>query len=295
MNTNERQNFKQNFNWGTTDSISFDQSRGPMKDEQNEINQANFNLDKLRFKNLSNSIVLQKEKSVNTSLKSFLNLFYLDSKKEKPTFSNLGLPSPSLSKQMNKIQTKINFIYQNFRKRSFSKVLTSRTKNIRNFLANLKLTSLFLGKKNLGGSKTLKREQATSLRNWQRSERALNKEKRSRKEFDLFSKKQFKSNSKNYEKYVHRKTDLILSSQRSFPGSSKETEPNRKKRDQTINKVEKEIGGSQENLLKKIYRRYFTVFGGNNFKRKKSPQRRSRISRNRGVTKKRTLSDSLRR
>ena len=318
MKNSERQSFKQNLNWETNKiDLVNNSNETAITSSPSKLNQVNFNVDKLRFKNLDSSIILEKEKTLNRSLKTLLNLFSLDSKKQKLTFP-IPLPFPFAegegdgnntgihlrSTNLKKIQTKINGIYKNIQKRS-QKVLIARTKNIKTFLMNFKLTGLFLEEKNENKG-SVKRKQLTSLRNWQKSERALNKEKRSRKEFDLFSKKQFKTNSKNYEKYVQRKTDLILSSKRSrtelnndltISNSNKLNEPNRKKRDQTLEEGEslKVSEITKENLLKKIYSRYFTVFGGNKFKRKKSPQRRSRISRNRGVTKKRTLSDSLRR
>jgi hypothetical protein len=132
------------------------------------------------------------------------------------------------------------------------------------------------------------------FKNWQKQERALNKQKRVRKEFKAFSKKPFNTSPKEYLKYLNQNTDISLNTKYG------NTEPTRKKRDFSGNEISSgnlsvTAPPNERNTwktdLKNTYMKYFTK----KFKRKKSPQRRTRIRRNRGVIRKRSLSDSLKR
>lgn len=131
------------------------------------------------------------------------------------------------------------------------------------------------------------RKSKSNLQNWQQTERALNKQKRVRKEFKVFSKKPFKNNSKDYSKYLDQKSDIPLNPL----GATFENEPQRKKRDFSLNENNESTNNNWKGEVKNTFNKYFT----RKFKRKKSPQRRARVRRNRGVTRKRTLSDSLKR
>ncbi len=110
-----------------------------------------------------------------------------------------------------------------------------------------------------------------SIMNWRLKERALSKQKRSRKEFKLLNKK-----NEFFSSYMN-SNELELALQTS----------SRKKRDSELknNSLREEQQLSNSNKSS-----YIT----NSFKRKRSPQRRSRVRRNRGVFKKRNLTDLLR-
>jgi threonine/homoserine/homoserine lactone efflux protein len=211
------------------------------------------------------------------------------------------------------LATKIKNIYKNYRYNS-SKLIVSSTNKLINIFKPI-----------------IKRKK--NLKNWQQIERSLNKQKRSRKEFKLFSKKPFQNNifslreNNNFSKYLDQKLDLPLNlsgptspqnqsqSQADFgategllstEGKEKKKLPKisspsireRKKRDfsKEVLETTRSTSGLQKNfssIIKETYSKYFSQ--NSKFKRKKSPQRRARVRRNRGVTKKRTLSDSLKR
>jgi hypothetical protein len=146
-----------------------------------------------------------------------------------------------------------------------------------------------------------------SLKDWQQKERSLNRQKRSRKEFKAFSKKPFQINNLNYLKYLDTKTDLPLNLSKQSKTNLHSNSLDRKKRDFSAENNILREGPIQleapspsvsslnkstfSTIIKQTYRKYFSK----KFKRKKTPQRRARIRRNRGITKKRTLSDSLKR
>ena len=158
--------------------------------------------------------------------------------------------------KLQQISSRIKTLYKKY-KFKYSKFITTKVINI---------------------FKPIKRK---SLRNWQLKERVLNKQKPVRKEFRAFSKKPFK----NYST-VTQQSDIPLN------GNLLEIEPSRKKRDYAeLNSLSEDNKTNWKKIIKNTYIKYFTK----KFKRKKSPQRRARIRRNRGVTKKRTLSDSLKR
>ena len=259
LKTGERENIKENLNWDTG--------------VKEKINQINFDIKPLSFKSLNNLSVLKKEKELLYSLNKLSNLVSSNPKQVNISVSQLDNKSVKLNKEkfilkptnFKKISIKLKHFYINY-KSHYNKLLST------NLIKILKKPS---GKIN--------------LKNWQKKERSLNKEKRSRKEFKLFSKKPFKTDFKNY---LEEKTDLLLNSNRF------EKNPTRKKKEiETNSNQEQNCRARTKNwksistLLKRTYLKYFAK----KFKRKKSPQRRARIRRNRGVTKKRTLSDSLKR
>jgi len=126
------------------------------------------------------------------------------------------------------------------------------------------------------GSKLSKQK---SLKDWRKKERVLNKQKRLRKEFKLLNKK-----TESISTYLDR-NELELALQ----------VPSRKKRESfSTNNVGSSGGGLEKEQQKNNYTEKEQINLPVTFKRKRSPQRRSRVRRNRGVFKKRTLSDSLR-
>lgn len=235
---------------------------------------------------------LRKEKDLKNSLEK-LNI--LINELDQQGFS-LGKEEPSANSRL-KLKNKYKQSLKNLNLRTISlkikEIYTYYKKNSLKFVQT-KLKHIF--KPIISKRKNLK--------NWQKKERSLNRQKRSRKEFKVFSKKPFQTNNLDYLKYLDTKTDLPLNlSQQIVDSSSLE----RKKRDFSteINKnndqvsknntiLKSEDGSNRttlSNIIKQTYQNYFSK----KFKRKKTPQRRARIRRNRGVTKKRTLSDSLKR
>ena len=207
---------------------------------------------KVKQKNLKEASLLKKETELHDSLN---NLSKILKETNKETKKNLFNSENFVVKpvKVSKVTTTLNTIY----------------------LKYVKSTKTFLTKKLFGIFK-----QKNTLKNWQKTERALSKQKRVRKEFKAFSKKPFKNDSKMYLKYLDQTSDIPL--------KNSSTEPSRKKRD-SINNDSLEIDQTIKNKIP------FTNYFMKKFKRKKSPQRRARVRRNRGVTKKRTLSDSLKR
>jgi hypothetical protein len=252
MKTNQRENFNQNLNWGNS---------------QNDI--LNLAADKKAFssfqissspkeKDLKNASLLKKEIELHYSLNNLSKIVKQVNQNQPGAINKDKFKSINLKQ----IAYKIKNIYKKYKFNS-SQFLSGK-------LIKIFKPSILARAKKKGDSQ-----------NWQQKERALNKQKRVRKEFKVFSKKPFKTNAKNYLKYLDRKSDIPLNY-----NSILDVAPNRKKRDYS-NKEKSDW----KKEIKKTFTKYFTK----KFKRKKSPQRRARIRRNRGVTKKRTLSDSLKR
>jgi hypothetical protein len=260
---------------------------------------------------LKNASFLKKEKDVTNSLNNFTKIIKeLNQSKSNDGLSN-HLKRNSFKIQILNISMKIKNILKTYKFKSSKLILSSTNK----------LVNIF---------KPITRRNI-NLKIWQQRERSLNKQKRSRKEFKLFSKKPFQNNTiaatssterfrvpKNYfpqgresfplGKYLNdleSKTENQIENKNSFF---------RKKRDFSNNNVVSETKSLQNNVpindnlitninndgkwnisnkIKATYIKYF--WRPSKFKRKKSPQRRARVRRNRGVTKKRTLSDSLKR
>jgi hypothetical protein len=326
LKISERENFKENLNWNKLDSESLRSKQNTFQNLENQkINQINFTIKKPSINSLNNLSILKKEKELIYSLNhiSKLNIFssssspsFLQDKNEGASYT--GIVKTNKSDSVKLKQKKM--ILASFQPINF-KIISMKIKNLyskykfryKKFIST-KLTNLF----------------KSSQKNGNKKERSLNKEKRSRKEFRLFSKKPFKTNLTNY---LDEKTDLRLNLNRKKRDYSEikleETQISNKEQTNSFvgnlfgkalfNKKEQEqrtsgaslllrdsdgkhLGSetrsetgrnwkSVSTLLKRTYLKYFTK----KFKRKKSPQRRARIRRNRGVTKKRTLSDSLKR
>nr|ALO21345.1 hypothetical chloroplast RF1 [Chlorogonium capillatum] len=211
-------------------------------------------------------------------------------------------------KSLSIIKNKVLNLYKSF------------TKTIPSFARLQKMTNLL---------KPIKRK---SLKNWRKKERASGKQKRSRKEFKMLNKKvEVKDFTSKLVSDIETNLTFLNSSPKG--SLTKDTvgslNPIRKKRDmQTssnknfVSNPISEVGSSSFGQADSGYK-YFSFFKDHNnfiflknllafppfasresvtssthgkensFKRKRSPQRRARIRRNRGVFRKRTLSDSL--
>jgi hypothetical protein len=152
---------------------------------------------------------------------------------------------------------------------------------------------------------------------WQEKERTLNKQKRMRKEFKPLSKNPFKTDSQKYDIYLDQPTlagssefPIVTNPARkkidtSYPTNpsselnpSNRNETNLSTKNRVIDEAaqqqnEKRNGNARglaanvNQILKNAYSKYI----GKKFKRKKSPQRRVRVRKNRAVIKKRTLNE----
>lgn len=257
MKTNQRENFAKNLNWATNS-----EAKAPSTP---------------KTKDLKDAFLLNKEMELQSSLNKLSKIV-----KE----ADLFIPSNIIKKDQLTLQPlnlkQISYRIQN---------IYSKYKQGCNKFLTIKLTNIFQA--------IVWRKK--SMKNWQKKERSLNKQKRARKEFKVFSKKPFKTNPKNYLKYLDEKSDILLMENNSL---NKASSPQRKKRDSSFffekekdltlketNPASNMKKESSKTRIKDTFAKYFTK----KFKRKKSPQRRARIRRNRGVTKKRTLSDSLKR
>ena len=162
-----------------------------------------------------------------------------------------------------------------------------------------------------------------SLKNWRKKERALNKQKRSRKEFKAFSKTQFKksidpnlvngikinilNNDLNQPLMLRKKRDFISGKNsintnqeetfnlETFDNSKSFKDILENSKTSSSSSLPEKRSAKDLQLKKEIKPNFLSNFLTKQFKRKRSPHRRSRTRRNRGVTKKRTLSDSLKR
>ena len=259
----QRLNFNEKLNWSTD-----------LTDSQSQKENSTSTTSRLSLNNLKNKSFIKKEKELNNSIENLTKIIKQLDEQKSPFYLKL---KNQIS--LKNISFKIKTIYNKYKYNS-------------NQFIRTKLVNIF--------KPILPRKNNQGLKNWQQKERSLNKEKRSRKEFKAFSKKPFQgpTNNKNYLKYLtaSQKSDLPLNL-----SDSPSVPLERKKRDfSTGNSPPEELSAKTQltksnwsgySILKETYRKYFSK----KFKRKKSPQRRARIRRNRGVTKKRTLSDSLKR
>lgn len=246
MKLQQRQFYNESLNWN-----QFGSAKGGK--DVDSIQSKLSNNANVKQKDLKNASLAQKEMEFHYSLKN-LSKIVKDSKHSKLlNKDNLKIKSIKFKNISKQIQT----IYANYQN------------NCNKFINN-KVINIF---------KPIKEE---NLKNWEKEERSLNKQKRSRKEFKAFSKKPFKNNPKEYSKYLDTKSDIPLNTQL--------LEPSRKKRDFSATEIS-DNSKNWKTIIKNTYTKYFTK----KFKRRKSPQRRARIRRNRGVIRKRTLSDSLKR
>jgi hypothetical protein len=297
-----------------------------------------FSFKKNQKKNIKNASVFsnKKEKQLLTLVKSLNKIINLEKVpgwtvptmqvpcNNEITFEGSNVNTSSSNKSCflinNKKQSSRRFLIINLRRKikNFSTIYKSRLKKLI-LINSLKLISIF---------KPIKKRK-TSFKSWQKIERSLNKQKRSRKEFKLFSKKTFGAEtanhqgtvgeslitgnknftSNNYDKYLDKNSDFSLSNfSKKSDFSFNENSSFRKKRDFSVandSKINKNLIPSSEIGLEmqdrqsewsKYLNNYWqNIKTLNSFKTKKSPLRRARTRRNRGVTKKRTLSDSLKR
>ena len=207
-----------------------------------------------KLKDLKDTSLLQKQMQFHYSLNKLSGIVKESKSSALLSKDNFKLKSINVKRISKRIKT----IYYNYQT------------NCNNFMTN-KVVNIF------------KPIQKHNSKYWQREERALNKQKRARKEFKAFSKKPFKNNSQDYSKYLDQGSDIPLNTK------ILDNEPTRKKRDFSQDEILE--SRNWKTNIKNTYTKYFTK----KFKRRKSPQRRARIRRNRGVIRKRTLSDSLKR
>jgi len=303
------------------------------------------------YSQLKKASFLKKEKELSYSLKNLTKIIK-ELNQTKPVISTSSLAAwgqglPQTSKTMKEqprtsvkvlgVAAKIKNIYKTYKYNSSKLILYNCRKLINIFKPIIQYASIYKKKKN--------------LKNWQKRERSLNKQKRSRKEFKLFSSAKHKNQTslkrqaeQNYFKYLDQLTRSVsplnfsrvphaldqsngpISNLTSIESASVRE---RKKRDFSTDLLSNAVNNNTfstqpsvvegvgrniketsttekksnwKNIVKETYVKYFgQLFTEGKrsmqpkFKRKKSPQRRARIRRNRGVTKKRTLSDSLKR
>jgi hypothetical protein len=226
----------------------------------------------LSFNDLKQNKKQQLFKQIKTStleLRNILNNF-------KTSESTLLSTQNLNQKQNDKTQKNLNALSNKEKLKRFIPNLQTRVLNLYN-LFTTKMSS-YLG---LNYVKSfLKPVKRQTLKNWREKERALGKQKRLRKEFKMLTKpSSLPSSYSDSNAFVQ---DIEMSLQNTIP--------NRKKRE-----------GSS--IFTSSFS-YFTTFEGiknlsqefnldQTFKRKRSPQRRSRVRRNRGVFKKRTIVDIL--
>jgi hypothetical protein len=231
-----------------------------------------------KTKHLKEISLLKKEKQLNSSLNNLSKIIkQVPQKTVQNSNINLaadGLPIKPLN--LKEMSSKVKTMYTNLK---FYSGKFIQTKLINVFKPTGQL--LYPRKK--------------SLKNWQQKERTLNKQKRARKEFKTFIKKPFKDitltlqSEGNNVSYVG--TALAkYAKKRDYSNEANPLLANNITGDGFAPTAEKRNNNNWRKL-KNTYIKYFTK----KFKRKKSPQRRARTRRNRGITKKRTLSDSLKR
>jgi hypothetical protein len=217
--------------------------------------------------------------------------FYENLRKEREIQTSLT----SISTILQQIKT-TNLINKSKKSLNFKSLLVKATDltldfkgNIEQYLGLRKIYSLVL---------PVKRK---NFKAWKQKERALNKQKKSRKEFKSLSSIITKKKPIRFKNEYYFNSDISSARTPAF-ASNNELSNNlltsstiSKKRDDTPDqKTVLESTNSKTFVWGSQYlsdQNFFTK----QFKRKKSPQRRARIRRNRGVTRKRTLADSLKR
>jgi hypothetical protein len=276
-------NLEQTLNFVTNSSTLSSGSVKAINDGIKTVSSTQGNLSSSPKTNLQNSLILysqiKKEKEIVTSLKT-IKAIYSELNNDGSTQGKKKL-ARNLNKYLTKISS-LSIMYKN---------------KIQDYLQLQKVLNLFSPLKR----KTLNKEF------WRKQERALNKQKKSRKEFSRLTKIKTTNKSSKYN------NDYYFSSekgQRDFLNQENQLEASsslelRKKRDQftdlgltNTNKTQfndiynsiTKTNSESSNVLNS-YKSIFTK----QFKRKKSPQRRARIRRNRSVIRKRTLADTLKR
>jgi hypothetical protein len=242
--------------------------------KSNLITNNPISLTKMNVENLRFYSQLRKENEIQASLTSISNILQtmkdqkgLSSKTSIGSFLNQSQKSiPSGKKYLKALLTKTTNLSIRFQK------------NIQQYLGLKKVYSLFLP------------IQRKSLKNWRKKERALNKQKKSRKEFQNLSALIKKKKAIRFQNDYYFSSPIVNEQKiEDANTNSNSFVALRKKRDYSM---------EQETQTNSVWGSQYSsnnFFLTKQFKRKKSPQRRARIRRNRGVTRKRTLADSLKR
>jgi hypothetical protein len=217
--------------------------------------------------------------------------FYENLRKEREIQTSLT----SISTILQQIKT-TNLLNKSKKSLNFKSLLTKATdltldfkQNIEQYLGLRKIYSLVLPVKQ------------KSFKAWKQKERALNKQKKSRKEFKSLSSIITKKKPIRFKNEYYFNSDISSASPNSLQLDNASSNNlvtsvtiSKKRDDTTDQKAGLESTNSKTLAWGSQYlsdQNFFTK----QFKRKKSPQRRARIRRNRGVTRKRTLADSLKR
>nr|YP_009185278.1 hypothetical chloroplast RF1 [Phacotus lenticularis]ALO63627.1 hypothetical chloroplast RF1 [Phacotus lenticularis] len=225
---------------------------------------------KLNLENLRFYENLRKEQEIQTSLTSISTIL------QQVNTTNLVNKSKK-SLNLKSLLVKATDLTQYFKR------------NIEQYLGLRKVYSLVLPAKR------------KSFKAWKQKERALNKQKKSRKEFKSLSSIITKKKPIRFKNEYYFNSD-ISSANTTAMASDNALSKNlvtsftiSKKRDDTPD--QKAVLESSNSKTFAWGSQYFSNqnFFTKQFKRKKSPQRRARIRRNRGVIRKRTLADSLKR
>ncbi len=289
-------NTNKNTNKNTTDLLTTGLKKSII-DGINVLNNVNKNANTLNEKNLSKVLLLSQIKDqtklennkLNSKKRGFdktqtkftslqnltLRLEDLEKVKKDQVSSNIKTTVQSIRKILN--SNVENFTISTDNRLNSNNNLYNSVKTKITHYGNLCLYSVNSAKKTLYGFTKVtfnkinifKPIKSKSLINWRRKERALSKQKRSRKEFKLLNKK-----NEFFSSYIDsNELESALQSSSRKKRVAPHTELNLKTED-----------------IKTSNQFYIT----NSFKRKRSPQRRSRVRRNRGVFKKRNLTDLLR-
>ena len=217
--------------------------------------------------------------------------FYENLRKEREIQTSLT----SISTILQQIKT-TNLVNKSKKSLNFKSLLVKTTdltldfkRNLEQYLGLRKIYSLVL---------PVKRK---SFKAWKQKERALNKQKKSRKEFKSLSSIITKKKPIRFKNEYYFNSDMssasttALASDNALSNNLSTSFTISKKRDDTTDqKAVVESTNSKSVVWGSQYFSDQNLFT-KQFKRKKSPQRRARIRRNRGVTRKRTLADSLKR
>ena len=277
MKNSERQDFKKELEW--------------------KLRKPFFNFNKLRVNNIHDSLILKKEKELNRSLKTFKKLLARRAESKRTT---------RLSKLSNSIKQR--FLLSNYQnlKRS-NKIIYHRTKKIFSMLQKFNLNFLKMNK--LMKKDLLdKTSENRKYRSWKRAERAFTQQKIIRNDFELV---------KIPVKKKKKPTLVVAPAPDADENKSKSTETEtdvlwtRKKRDQitfvlnervNVEEIKQEAPKKKKTKTKRFERFRSSILNrvfGNKFKQEDTPMRRIQNGngnkKNRGIIKKRTAIDSLKR
>ena len=245
-------------------------------------------ISKMNLENLRFYENLRKEREIQTSLTSISTILQQIKTTNLANKSKCGL-RPHLCPQTLRVWGETKSL-------NFKSLLVKATdltldfkRNIEQYLGLRKIYSLV---------QPVKRK---SFKAWKQKERALNKQKKSRKEFKSLSSIITKKKPIRFKNEYYFNSDISSASTTALADNNALSNnvltpfTISKKRDDTTD--QKGVLESTNSRTVVWGSQYFSDqnFFTKQFKRKKSPQRRARIRRNRGVTRKRTLADSLKR